>query len=213
MGTSISQIRYDVYNNFDTHERMKMEERLRIMEIIVHNMLERERSRIMLSGENHQTIHTSAVVDVVELVNIIMERNKNASSSIRMVMDSFLSEVNLNEFGLLIDYSVAGIAEKTSVGEYEGRDKLVFKTNTVDLCCDVYYYRWNFVTNSIEDMNGVVGVLLVKRIIDPVKTVHQVLEKHLVDQMSKALEWKQRSVPEKPEGEPMHADIAGIYYL
>ena len=200
MGTSISHIRDDTYKNVETNRRMEVEERLHILERTVQSMLEKEKSQLVISGDNQSTIYAGAVVDVLELVNVIMGRN-DTSSSIKMVVDSFLSEVNQKEFGLLIQYCAAGIVDKSAVGEYEGRDMLILKANAFSLCCDIYYYRWNFVVNSIKDVRGVIGVLLVKRVIDPVKTIHQLLEKHIVDQMNRALEWKKRSEPGEVEGE------------
>ena len=62
------------------------------------------------------------------------------------------------------------------------------------LRCDAYYYRWNFASKGIiEDMKGVVGVLLLKRVVDATKTDRKLLDSALSDTMS----WASDSHPEE----------------
>ena len=52
---------------------------------------------------------------------------------------------------------------------------IVWSDNAL-LRCDTYYYRWNFVSKSvINEIEGVTGCLLMKRVIDITKTDPQVL--------------------------------------
>ena len=62
------------------------------------------------------------------------------------------------------------------MGEYESNDMFIVWSSNALLRCDAYYYRWNFVSKEvISDTEGVVGILLVKRVIDITKTDPQVL--------------------------------------
>ncbi|CAB4033721.1 Hypothetical predicted protein, partial [Paramuricea clavata] len=62
------------------------------------------------------------------------------------------------------------------VGEYESTDMFIVWSDNAILRCDTYYYRWNFVSKSvINEVEGVTGCLLMKRVIDITKTDPQVL--------------------------------------
>ena len=70
------------------------------------------------------------------------------------------------------------------VGEHSVKHVIFLPTKTSILRCDVYYYRWNFASKGIIDnMEGVVGVVLLKRVIDVVKTDQKVLYRALSQTM------------------------------
>ena len=62
------------------------------------------------------------------------------------------------------------------MGEYETSSMIIMWTDNALLRLDTYYYRWNFASQGIIDsMEGVMGMLMVKRVIDISKTDPQVL--------------------------------------
>jgi hypothetical protein len=76
----------------------------------------------------------------------------------------------------IVALGAEAILGNDSMGEYETTDMFIVWTNNALLRCDTYYYRWNFVSKGvINDAEGVVGVLLVKRVVDLTKTDPQVL--------------------------------------
>ena len=195
MGASISQIRENA-QNLETHKRIEVEQQLNILEKIVDSKLEKEKLHIFLAGKNGPIIHTGMVVDVLKFVNIIIGEINDITTSVEMVIDSYFSEVNKKKLSLLIYNSLSAIIEQTSEGEHEAKDMLILEAKPIFLRCDAYHYRWNFVANSMGHISGVCGVLLVKRVIDRQKTIHQVLKQHISDKIKRAIEWDQQTKPE-----------------
>lgn len=183
MGTSISKIRVD-------SRTLEFEERLNILERVVHDQLENERMKMVGSGRNDQTIQTGMVVDVFQQVNIIL-RDSDDNVSPDSVGSPFFNEVNVRELELLLMDSVSAIAGKASEGEHEVHDMLILQASTVLLRCDAYYYRWNFVSDTFESIEGVVGILLLKRIIDRSKSDHRILKQQLLENKRRISDWKQ----------------------
>lgn len=195
MGTSISKIRVDnMPKNAKTLRTLEVEERLNILERVVHGQLEKERIKMVASGRNDQNIQTGMVVDVFQQVNIIL-KDSDDNISPDSVRSTFFSEVNLEEVELLLMHSVSAIAGKTSEGEHTIHDMLILQANTILLRCDAYYYRWNFSLDTFESIEGVVGILLLKRIIDRSKSDHGVLEQQLLENERRILDWKRETKP------------------
>ena len=183
MGTSISTIREDTITA-DRETRLEIEERLKLLEKMVRSQLEEEYLSVVAEDSG---IHTGMVVDVLKKVNIVM--SSRCTDKVEDIIDSFFSEVMLKGFDTLIKFSISEIVDKTSVGEHSIRHIIVLPTNTSILRCDVYYYRWNFASKGIIDnMEGVVGVLLLKRVIDVVKSDQKVLDRALSHTMSWTLD-------------------------
>ena len=155
---------------------------------MVHSQLEEEYLSVVASGWKDSEIHTGMVVDVLKKVHIIM--SSRCTEKVEDVIDSFFSEVMLKGFDTLIKFSISEIVDKTSVGEHSIRHVIVLPTNTSILRCDVYYYRWNFASRR-GIMEGVVGVLLLKRVTDVIKTDQTVLDCALSHTMS----WTSRPHP------------------
>lgn len=193
MGTSISKIRVD-NKNAKTSRTLEVEERLNILERVVHGQLKQEHIKMVASGRNDQNIQTGMVVDVFQQVNIIL-KDSDDHISLDSVRSSFFNEVNLRELELLLMHSVSAIAGKTSEGEHTVHDVLILQANTVLLRCDAYYYRWNFSLDTFESIGGVVGIRLLKRIIDRSKSDHEVLQQQLFENERKILDWKLKNKP------------------
>ena len=138
-------------------------------------------------------------MDVFKKVNIVMSsRSKeNMSPFVNDLINSFFGEVKLRGLDKLINFDLSKVAGRTAVGEHSVNHKIILPTNLTSqsfLRCDAYYYRWNFDSKGIiEDMKGVVGVLLLKRVVDVTKTDRKLLDSALSDTMS----WASDSHPEE----------------
>ena len=173
MGTAISKVR-DEAKKADRETRLEMEERLQIMEKMVNGQLDNQQKHIIAGERGNQEIYSGTVVEEFKLVNIVME--EKASQDLEEAVDSFFSGSIMKGLGKLIHLSMAAVLGNSSMGEYETSTMLIVWTNNALLRCDTYYYRWNFSSKGIIDqMEGVVGILMVKRVIDVTKTDPQVL--------------------------------------
>ena len=80
------------------------------------------------------------------------------------------------------------------MGEHE--TTFVWSDNAI-LRCDAYYYRWNFSAKGvIVEAEGVVGVLLLKRVIDITKTDPQVLTHAITEHANRQGMTKQETLQE-----------------
>ena len=199
MGTSISTIREDTITA-DRKTRLEIEERLKLLEKMVHSQLEEEYLSVVASGWSDNGIHTGMVVDVLKKVNIVM--SSRCTEKVEDVIDSFFSEVMLKGFNTLIKFSISEVVDKTSVGEHSVKHVIFLPTKTSILRCDICYYRWNFASKGIIDnMEGVVGVLLLKRVIDVIKTDQKVLDRALSQTMGWTFEGDEPTEEEESESE------------
>lgn len=177
MGTSISSLRENISRTEMKVERLELEQRLNVVERMVHGQLERKEATIIAVANNSRNLHPGAVVDKMKIVNITNRRDVNMSVTINMAITSFFEEIDLNleDITLLLRQSSSCIVNKTSQGESEAYDMLVLESRKLALRYDVYYYRWNFILNNIRNIDGVVGVLLIKRLIDQNKSARRVI--------------------------------------
>lgn len=181
MGTLISSIRENnICNGVISIERHEFEQRLNVVERMVHGQLDRKEAQVLATRVSNRHLNLGAVVDKMKFVNIINGRDVNVSVTINVVMKSFFGEVNssVKETTLLIYDSIFSIVNKTSQGEFEAYDMLVLESGKLALRCDVYYYRWNFIPNNIRNIDGVVGVLLIKRLIDKKASVKGIITQY-----------------------------------
>lgn len=173
MGQKISQVR-DEAKKADREVRLEMEERLQILEKMVHGQLANQHKHIIAGERGDQEIYSGTVVEEFKQVNIVMQ--EKASQDLEDAVDSFFSGSVMKGLGKLIRLSMAAVLGNTSMGEYETSTMLIVWTNNALLRCDTYYYRWNFASKGIiENMEGVVGILMLKRVIDVTQTDPQVL--------------------------------------
>lgn len=182
MGIALSTIREDT-RRADRETRLEVEERLKLLEKMVHSRLEKQQLLMVAEGSGDQElICTGMVVDVLKKVNIVMSSSKENSSLFldELINESFFVEVKLRGLDKLINFEISKVSEEKSVGEHSVNHMIILPTNLTPrsfLRCDVYSYRWNFASKGIiKDMEGVVGILLLKRVIDVTKTDHTLLD-------------------------------------
>lgn len=173
MGSSISALREEA-KKADRNTRMEMEERLQILEKMVHGQLDKQQKHIIAGERGDQEIYSGTVVEEIKQVQIVMQ--EKASQDLEDAVDSFFSGSIMKGIGKLISLSIKAVLGNSSMGEYETSSMLIMWTDNALLRLDTYYYRWNFASKGIIDsMEGVIGMLMVKRVIDVSKTDPQVL--------------------------------------
>lgn len=189
MGNSISTVREDA-KSADRETRLEIEERLKILEKAVGSHLDCEQLSIVAEDRGDKEICTGMVVDVLRKVNVVMSLTSKEIGPLIVedVIKSFFSEVNLTGLDKLINSSISEIVANTEVGEHSLSHVIVLPTSisSLFLRCDAYYYRWNFASRGIiNNLEGVVGVLLLKRVVDVTKTDNKVLKSALLDTLNR----------------------------
>ena len=158
--------------NEDT--RRKMEERLHILEKMVLGHLDIQQYHIIAGERGDQQIHSGTVVQAFKQVNIVMQ--DQPSEDIEEAIDEFFKGSFMSGFSKLVAMSVKAVLGNSSMGEYQSSSMLIVWTDNALLRCDTYCYRWNFSSAGvIEQVEGVVGVLMIQRVINLTKTDPQVL--------------------------------------
>lgn len=182
MGNPVSKIRKELEaNNYiDIHQRRKIEQRLQILERMVEWQIQ-ARTTSMLSHAGEKTVQqpvtdlpTGTIVKICHQVNIIdfAKRPQTLKNAIGNFFESEWEE----SLEKIIRHSSNGVLNNSAIGEYESTDMFIIRSFDTVLRCDMYYYRWNFVSKDvIEIADGVVGILLVTRVIDLTKTGPMIL--------------------------------------
>ena len=117
MGSALSTVREDT-RRADRETRLEMEERLKLLEKMVHSHLENQQIHIVVgSSGDQEPICTGMVVDVFKKVNIVMSsRSKeNMSPFVNDLINSFFGEVKLRGLDKLINFDVSKVAGRTAV--------------------------------------------------------------------------------------------------
>lgn len=180
MGMSVSKIRDEATLLDDQGTKQRLEERLQIMERVVLSHLHVKQSHI-LAERDHQEIHSGIVLQEFKQVNVIL--TGKPSEKLSDAIDDFFSGHVTKGLGELTHLAVATVLGNPSMGEYETSKMLIVWTDNAFLRYDIHCYRWNFAYN-IEDIDGVAGVLVLKRVIDLAKTNPQVLKRAISCQAS-----------------------------
>ena len=185
-------------------ERKKMEQRLSILEKMVNQHLETAKE-VMLNGDrNDQQIHTGKVVELTKQVYVsyykggaedtsktsdddkksLSDDAKDTSKTSADHKGSALSD-GIREFfdgqyrgGFIkiVEAAVSTVLGNATMGEHEGTSMFIVWNNDALLRLDAYYYRWNFYSREvIQNVEGVQGVIVMKRVIDLTKVDPQVL--------------------------------------
>ena len=129
---------------------------------------------ILAGTKNDQKIDTGTIVDIHKQVNIT--QSSKESQKISQAIGDFFSGDWMGGLEKIVELGAEAVLGNNSMGEYETTNMIIVWTNNALLRCDAYYYRWNFVSQGVIDgAEGVVGVLLVKRVVDLTKTDPQVL--------------------------------------
>ena len=192
MGNSISTAREDA-QSADRETRLEIEERLKILEKAVRSHLDNEKLSIVAGDRGDKEICTGMVVDVLRKVHVVMSLTSREIGPLIVedVIKSFFSEVNLTGLDKLINSSISEIVANNKAGEHSLRHMIVLPTRISSLFirCDAYYYRWNFASRGIiNNLEGVVGILLLKRVVDVAKTDNKVLKSALLDTQSRTVD-------------------------
>lgn len=173
MGAPISKLRKEA-REANEQERQRMEERLQILEKMVTSRLQVQKSHIIAGERGDQEIHSGTIVQEFQQVNIAL--SSKPSQNLEEAIDDFFSDHFMRGLGKLVHVAVATVLGNNCMGEYETSEMFIVWTDNALLRYDMYCYRWNFAAKGvIEDTEGVVGVLLFKRVIDFTKTDPQVI--------------------------------------
>ena len=174
MGQAISYVRE---NLTDDDDKSKKEEQLRLLEKMVKGHMQAKKQEIINGERNDQEINVGYIVAYHEKVNIKMSIGMEGSDdSIGTAIHDFFSGDFIDGLEKIIEVGASTILGNTSIGEYENSDMFLVWDDNALIRCDAYYYRWNFASKGvIQDVEGAVGVLLLKRVIDIEKVDPQVL--------------------------------------
>ena len=173
MGNPISKIRKEA-TEADEAAKQKMQQRLEILEKMVNGRLQNEKTHILSGERNDQEIHTGTIVAIQKQINIT--QSEKESQKISDSIKDFFSGDWMGGLEEIVELGAEAVLGNDTMGEYETSDMFVIWSSNALLRCDAYYYRWNFVAKGvIDEAEGVVGVLLVKRVVDLTKVDPQVL--------------------------------------
>lgn len=174
MGQSVSKIREEVANYATELERQQMQERIRILQKMVESHLDKQQHHILNGERGNQEIHSGTVVEEFKQVNLKLEGKP--SPDLEGAVDSFFDRSFMTGLGKLVHLGIGAVLGNESMGEYQSSTMLIVWTNNALLRCDTYCYRWNFSSKGvIEKVEGVIGMLMIQRVIDITKTDPQVL--------------------------------------
>lgn len=173
MGNPISKIRQEATKAADEEEQA-MQQRLQILEKMVTARLDNENAQVLAGERNDQEIHAGTIVQIHRQINITDSAKE--SQKISDAIHNFFSGDLIAGLETVVEFGAEAVLGNESMGEYETTDMFIVWSSNALLRCDAYYYRWNFVSKSVIDKTeGVVGVFLMKRVIDITKTDPQVL--------------------------------------
>jgi hypothetical protein len=171
MGQSITKLRKEITQE---GQKREFEERLQILEKMIEQRLEIEKIAILHGEKNDQEIDTGTIVSLHKMVFIKTE--KKESEDLNKVIHQLFSGDFIGGLESIVQLGAESVLGNDSVGEYNSTDMFIVWSDNALLRCDTYYYRWNFVSKSvINEVEGVTGCLLMKRVIDITKTDPQVL--------------------------------------
>ena len=184
MGNPISKVRAEA-TKADEQQKLIMEQRLQILEKMVDGRIANEMTSILAGERNDQEIHSGTIVQMHKQINIW--QSEKESQQIKDAIGDFFSGDLVGGLENVVQLGCEAVLGNTSMGEYETSDMFIVWSSDALLRCDAYYYRWNFVAKGvIDEAEGVLGVLLIKRVIDLTKTDPQVLTWAIANQASKS---------------------------
>ena len=197
MGQAISAIRKELEVADEENKREKMQ-RLQILEKMVIGRLEQMKHSILAGERNDLEIHGGTIVSMDQQINIKL--SGGTSQDLDESINDFFGKDLVGGFKSLLKLGANAILGNEAMGEYEMKDMFIVWNANALLRCDAYYYRWNFASKGvIDDVEGVIGIFLVKRVIDMTKTDPQVLTWAITTQTSKV----QESIDGNTSAEPM----------
>lgn len=184
MGNPISKVRDEVRKGAK-EQKEQMEERLQILQKMMDLKLSKAKHDMLIGEKDDQEIHSGTVVAKHQQINITVSNEPD--ESISNALSSFFQGDFVGGLAKIVEIGANTVLGNATAGEYETTDMFIVWSNNALLRCDAYYYRWNFAYEGvIEDVEGVVGVFLMKRVIDVTKTDPQVLT-YAISQMAERL--------------------------
>ena len=182
MGTITSKIRDAVDQSEE--EKSKMQQGLSILEKMVNYHLDAAKESMLSGKRNDQQIRSGTVVEFIKQVNINYYKGADdpyktpdeEQQSLSRSINDFLGEKYKDGFKKLVLASVRTVLGNATIGEHEGTSMFIVWNDNALLRLDAYYYRWNFSSREIiQNVDGVSGVLVMKRVINLTQTDPQVL--------------------------------------
>ena len=172
MGNPISSLRKEIDQS--EAEKEKMQERLNVLEKMVNYHLDSAKTEMLNGDRNDQEIDTGAVVEFSKQVNISM--SGKPSDELEDAIKSFFGGSIVGGFEKLVSVAVDAVLGNASMGEHQGNNMFIVWSDNALIRMDAYYYRWNFSSDEIiQNVEGASGAIVMKRVIDLVKTDPQVL--------------------------------------
>lgn len=181
MGTSISKLRKDVALLPDHDEKHAMHERLKILEKVILYQLDNAKLSILKGETGNQEIYAGPVSAVTKQVNIIMAGRPpdEVRKSVKQLFRGHVKKLVLK--------AVSFVVTNPCVGEHEGTSTFIQWTehHCAIMRLDIYCYRWNFSSDKvIHDLEGAVGVIIVKRLINLANIDSQILTSTMFKQLA-----------------------------
>ena len=172
MGNPISSLRKAVDQSDD--EKQAMHERLNILERMVNQLLDNAKIDKLYGDRGNQEIQTGTVVEYSKQVNIAL--SNRPGDDLDTAIKHFFGKTIKEGFEKVVTAAVDAVLGNASMGEHEGSNMFIQWSDNALLRLDAYYYRWNFSSNEIiKGVEGVSGVLVMKRVIPFAATDPQVL--------------------------------------
>ena len=194
MGNPISKVRAEA-KAADEKAKQQMEERMNILEKMVTARLTNQTHSILEGQTDDQEIHSGTVVAKHRQINIT--ESSKESQQIKDAIGDFFSGDFMGGLEKIVQLGAEAVLGNVSMGEHETTDMFIVWSDNAILRCDAYYYRWNFSAKGvIDEAEGVVGVSLVKRVIDITKTDPQVLTHAITEQANRQGMTKQETLQE-----------------
>eukprot|EP00731_Ephydatia_muelleri_P038189 Em0675g2a len=150
------------------------EERLKLLEKMVTDHLTLQKQHILNGERNDQEIHEGTMVR--EYQQMYVTDSRKLSNEIEKTVDSLFSGDFLDALKNAATVALNEICGNTSIGEYEQSEMFIVWQNHALLRLDIYLYRWNFSSKGvITEAEGVLGVLMVQRVMNIAKVDPQVI--------------------------------------
>eukprot|EP00731_Ephydatia_muelleri_P012733 Em0007g43a len=150
------------------------EERLKLLEKMVTNHLTLQKQHILNGERNDQKIHEGTTVR--EYQQMYVTDSRELSNEIEKTVDSLFSGDFLGALKKAATVALNEICGNTNIGEYEQSEMFIVWQNHALLRLDTYVYRWNFSSKGvITEAEGVLGVLMVQRVMNIAKVDPQVI--------------------------------------
>lgn len=176
MGNPVSTLRKELKEGKgDKEVKLEMEQRLEILQKMVQGRIDNVRTEILAGkAEYDQEIHSGTVVETHQQINMCL--SDKPSQEWNTGIKDFFSGDCIGGLENIVKLGANSVLGNVTIGEYETKDMFIVWTSHALLRCDAFYYRWNFVSSGvIGNVEGAVGILLMKRVMDVTKIDPQVM--------------------------------------